>query len=183
MVTHEPPSIRFGAPGAWENEPVSNQNAPGRWGRPSVPRGDVLGTFDTYREAQELVDRLGRTDFDVSKVSIVGNDLKSVERVTGRLSYGKAALSGAANGAFIGLFFALLLSLFNPDLGGSLRLIAAVFLVTAGVGVIIGLISYAFTRRRRDFSSTQQVLASNYQVIVPSELAVRAQLALERDLP
>jgi len=144
----------------------------------SVPRGDVIGTYETYPEAQAIVDRLAKAEFDVTQVSIVGNDLKTVERVTGKLSWGKAALSGAANGAFIGLFFALLLTLFNPDGAGGLRLIAAVFLITAGVGVVLGLVVYAFTRRRRDFASTQQVLASNYQVVVPSELAAKAQVAL-----
>ncbi|OJX62281.1 MAG: hypothetical protein BGO95_08075 [Micrococcales bacterium 73-13] len=147
----------------------------------SVPRGDVIGTYETYAEAQSVVDRLAKAEFDVSQVAIIGNDLKTVERVTGKLSWGKAALSGAANGAFIGLFFALLLTLFNPDGWGGLRLVAAVFLVTAGVGVILGLIGYAFTRRRRDFASTQQVLASNYQVVVPGELAAKAQVALSGD--
>jgi len=144
----------------------------------TVPKGEVLDTFETYPEAQALVDRLAKAEFDVSKVSIVGNDLKTVERVTGKLSYGKAALSGAANGAFIGLFFSLLFTLFNPTL--SLAFVAAVFLVTAGIGMIFGMAAYAFTRRRRDFSSTQQVLASNYQVIVPPELVARAQDALGR---
>ncbi len=94
-------------------------------------------------------------------MSIVGNDLKSVERITGRLSYGRAALSGAANGAFIGMFLALAFTLFNaqPDL----KLVAAVFLIAAGVGLVIGVLAYSFTRRRRDFTSTQQVLASNYR--------------------
>ena len=144
----------------------------------SVPRGDVVGTYETYAEAQSIVDRLAKAEFDVTKVAIIGNDLKTVERVTGKLSWGKAALSGAANGAFIGLFFGLLLTLFNPDGWGGLRLIAAVFLITAGLGVALGLIAYAFTRRRRDFASTQQVLAANYQVIVPTELAAKAQAAL-----
>ncbi|MBO9577494.1 MAG: hypothetical protein J7480_01820 [Microbacteriaceae bacterium] len=146
----------------------------------TVPRGDVVGTYETYPEAQAVVDRLAKAEFDVSQVAIIGNDLKTVERVTGKLSWGRAALSGAANGAFIGLFFALLLTLFNPDVtgAGSLRLIAAVFLVTAGVGVVLGLIAYAFTRRRRDFASTQQVLASNYQVVVPTDTAARAQQLL-----
>jgi len=157
---------------------VSDPSTIGRGTGLSVPRGDAIGTYDTYPEAQAIVDRLAKAEFDVSQVAIVGNDLKTVERVTGKLSWGKAALSGAANGAFIGLFFALLLTLFNPEGPGGLRLIAAVFLVTAGLGVILGLVAYAFTRRRRDFASTQQVLASNYQVIVPSELAARAQALL-----
>ena len=160
----------------WVTDPYASRAA-----GVALPRGDVIGTYETYPEAQAIVDRLAKAEFDVSQISIVGNDLKTVERVTGKLSWGKAALSGAANGAFIGLFFALLLTLFNPDGAGGLRLIAAVFLITAGVGVVLGLVMYAFTRRRRDFASTQQVLASNYQVIVPSELAAKAQVALAGD--
>jgi len=144
----------------------------------SVPKGDVLATFETYAEAQELVDRLAKAEFDVSKTSIIGSDLKSVERVTGKRSYGRAALSGAANGAFLGIMFAVLLSLFTPDPTSALRLMGAAVLATTGIGMIVSLISYAFVRRRRDFSSTQQVLASSYQVIVPPEQASSARLIL-----
>ena len=52
-----------------------------------VPRGDVLGTYDTYPEAQSVIDRLAKADFPVAQLSIVGNDLKTVERVTRKLSW------------------------------------------------------------------------------------------------
>lgn len=156
-----------------------SEQTPGIVG-PSVPRGDVLGTYETYREAQAVIARLAKAEVDVRQVSIVGNDLKTVERVTGTLSWGRAALGGAANGAFIGLFFALLTTLFVPAESQSLAWIASVVLVTTGVGMVMGLVVYAITRRRRDFTSTQQVLASNYQVIVASEIANDARLALAR---
>ena len=47
-------------------------------------------------------------------VSIVGNDLKMVERVTGRLSYPRVALSGALSGMWFGLFVGVMLSFFTP---------------------------------------------------------------------
>ena len=53
---------------------------------PTLPRGEVVATFESYPGAQEAVDVLARADFPVDKVSIVGSDLKSVERVTGKLS-------------------------------------------------------------------------------------------------
>src|SRR5690606_21961957 len=91
---------------AWENEPVSNQSGFPRRGAalPTLPRGDVLGTYDTYDAAQEVVDRLARAEFPVKQVSIVGSDLRTVERVTGKMTYGRAALAGAASGAWFGLF-------------------------------------------------------------------------------
>ena len=45
------------------------------------PRGEVIANYDTYGAAQDAVDRLAHADFQVRSASIVGNDLKSVERV------------------------------------------------------------------------------------------------------
>ena len=87
-----------------------------------VPKGEVLGTYDTYPEAQAVVDRLAKAEFAVAQLSIVGNDLKSVERVTRKLSWSRAALEGALSGAWFGLFVAVLLTFFSPtDQLGHLR--------------------------------------------------------------
>jgi len=161
---------------------VSNQNPFGRRGpaSPSLPRGDVLGTYDTYLEAQGVVDRLAKAEFEVKKLSIVGNDLKTVERVTGKSSYGRSALGGALSGMWLGLFFGLLLSLFSPN-PGAFALLGAAVLIGAGFGMIFGLVSYAISRRQRDFTSTHQVLASNYQIIIDPELTAKAQDVLMRN--
>ena len=151
--------------------------------RLAVPKGEAIGTFETYPEAQALVDHLAKVEFDVSSVSIVGNDLKTVERITGKLTWGRAALNGALNGAFIGIFIMLVLSLFDTNATADFRYYAAGVLIVIGIGLVFGLISYAIQRRRRDFTSTQQVLASSYQVIVPSEVAESARQAASRTLP
>ena len=58
-----------------------------------IPRGQVVGTYDTYVEAQRAVDFLSDEQFPVQHVSIVGSDLKMVENVLGRLTRGRAALA------------------------------------------------------------------------------------------
>lgn len=146
---------------------------------PTAPRGEVLATYETYPEAQQAVDHLAKADVDVAGVSIVGNDLKSVERVTGRLTYARAALAGALSGLWFGLFVGLLLSLISSP-AAAFANIGAAALIGAGFGLLYGLMSYSFTRRNRDFTSQTQVLASNYQVLVPSEALYRAQAALEQ---
>ncbi len=147
---------------------------------PSIPKGDVLGTYDTYLEAQSVVDRLSKAEFDVKQLSIVGNDLKTVERVTGKLTYPRAALAGAASGAWFGLFFGLILTLFTPPSPESLGLVGAALFIGAGFGMIFGIVTYAFNRRRRDFTSTHQVIASNYQIIIDPELTAKAQQTLQQ---
>lgn len=138
-----------------------------------VPTGDVLGTYDTYSEAQAIVDHLAKADFAVSQVSIVGNDLKSVERVTRKLSWGRAALAGALSGAWFGLFLGFLFTFVT--VGFNTGLFVAAILIGAAFGLFFQLVTYAINRRKRDFDSTKQVLASNYQVLVPADSIAQAQ--------
>ncbi len=145
---------------------------------PSIPKGDVLGTYDTYLEAQQVVDKLAKADFDVRQLSIIGNDLKTIERVTGKLTYGRSALAGAATGAWLGLFAGTLLFLFTSS--PNVTYAFAVILIGAAFGMLFGIVSYAVNRRRRDYTSTHQVVASSYQVIAPSSVIVRAQELLQR---
>jgi hypothetical protein len=144
---------------------------------PTLPRGEVVATFESYPQAQEAVDVLARADFPVDKVSIVGSDLKSVERVTGKLTWGRAALAGAASGAWLGVFFGLLLIIFSPTV--SLAFVLAALLIGAGFGMLWGLVSYGVNRRRRDFTSVQQVIATSYSVVVDTELGNRARNLLQ----
>jgi len=143
---------------------------------PEIPRGDVLSTVDTYGEAQSIVNRLAQSGYNVANISIVGRDLVTVERVTGRLTYARVALRGALNGAWFGLFFSLLLSLMSEPT--TTFVMPAVIAIGAGMGMLATLALYAMRRRRHDFSSVQQVLASRYEVTVPSGTARAAQRAL-----
>ncbi|WP_233563763.1 general stress protein [Cryobacterium tepidiphilum] len=144
---------------------------------PTMPRGEVVATYETYNEAQAAVDVLAKADFPVKQLSIVGNDLKTVEHVTGKLSWGRVAIAGAASGAWMGIFFGLLFFIFSPDGAGMPFLLAAV-LIGAGFGMLFGLVSYAFNRRRRDFTSTMQVIATNYHLLVEASLVNRARNVL-----
>jgi hypothetical protein len=149
---------------------------------PTLPRGDVLGSYETYQEAQAVVDRLAKAEFPVKQVAIVGSDLKTVERVTGKMTYGRAAGAGAASGAWFGLFIGLVLFLFSTT-ANALVYVGAAALIGAGFGMLFGIVSYTMNRRRRDFTSTHQVLASRYEIIVDSSLVIRAQELLARPEP
>ncbi|RFA09708.1 hypothetical protein B7R54_11180 [Subtercola boreus] len=141
---------------------------------PRIPRGDVVATYETYEEAQQAVDLLAREDFPVAQLSIVGSELKSVENVTGKLSYGRAAAAGAVSGAWLGLFLGLLLIIFQPA-ASSLPFLGAAVLIGAGFGMLFRIVSYTLTRRRRDYTSTMQVIASRYDVVADTEVANRAR--------
>ncbi|WP_420370121.1 general stress protein [Curtobacterium sp. L1-20] len=142
---------------------------------PTLPKGDVLGTYDSYPDAQRVVAKLAEADFPVNQVSIVGNDLKTVERVTGKMTYGRAAIAGALSGLWLGIFFGIVLTLFSPSAGG---LILAAAIIGAAFGMLYGIVSFAITKRQRDFTSVHQVLATNYQIVVAPQLVGQARTIL-----
>jgi hypothetical protein len=142
-----------------------------------IPAGEAVASFERYEEAQAAVDRLAAADFPVRRVSIVGADLKSVERITGRMSYGRAALGGAVSGAWLGLFFGLLLLIAAPQ--SDVVFVGAAVLIGAAFGMMFNVVTYAMRRRRRDFSSIAQIVASSYSVVVEGELVGKARAILE----
>jgi hypothetical protein len=155
---------------------MGNRRSPGV---PTLPKGRQIAAYNSYLEAQRAVDFLSDEHFAVQHVTIVGTDLRMVERVTGRLTYGRVALAGAASGAWFGLFVGLLLSLFAEGTS-SFGAVLPALLIGAGFGVLFGVISYALTGGRRDFTSTSQIVASQYGVLCADEHAAEATEVLAR---
>ena len=151
--------------------PFGNRAAPRV---PTLPRGVAIADFESYLDAQKAVDFLSDKEFPVQLVTIVGTDLRMVERVTGRLTYARVALAGAASGAWFGLFVGLLLSLFTA--GASMfQTVLPALLIGAGFGMLFGVISFSFTGGKRDFTSTSQIVASRYSVLCGEEQAGQAR--------
>ncbi len=146
---------------------------------PQLPTGLPIGTYPTYAKAQEAVDYLSDNEFPVENVTIVGTDLRLVERVTGRLTRGKVIQAGAATGAMWGLFMGALLMLFG---GGDVSLLVPVFaaVVGAGVGALSGMLGYAATGGKRDFTSSTQVVATSYELLCQPQVAEDARNQLGR---
>ncbi|WP_225753135.1 general stress protein [Actinotalea sp. Marseille-Q4924] len=141
---------------------------------PTPPRGEQIASYDTYLEAQKAVDHLSDKEFAVQHVTIVGTDLRMVERVTGRLTYSRVALAGLASGAWFGLFVGLLLSFFAAPTGGGSIIFPAIA-IGAAFGILFSVISYAFTGGKRDFTSASQIVASQYAVLCEGEHAHKAR--------
>lgn len=146
----------------------------------TIPRGPVLGRYSDYQDAQKVVDFLADNDFPVNNVSIIGNDLKLVERVSGKLTYPKVALQGAMQGAMMGLFFGLIMMLFSPPGVNIATVMLAALLIGAVMWMIFGIIQYALRRGKRDFASTRQVLPASWDVIVNPQVAGQAQALLRK---
>ncbi len=138
-------------------------NAAGVNALPTPPTGWPIGSYGTYEEAQRAVDHLADNDFPVADVTIVGIEPMIVERVTGRLTWGRVLGAGAASGAWFGLFVGLLLGLFST--GGALAPIITGLVVGTVFGLAGAAMRYSAQRGRRDFASTTQLVAGRYDVL------------------
>ncbi|MFC0433570.1 general stress protein [Kutzneria buriramensis] len=130
---------------------------------PTPPTGWPIGSYDTYEQAQRAVDFLADREFPVQDITIVGAEPMLVERVTGRLTWGRVLGAAAASGAWFGLFVGILLSLFT--VGGGWLPIAIGLVGGVGASMIFAAISYASTRGKRDFVSQSQLVARRYDVL------------------
>ena len=147
-------------------------------GLPTPPTGWPIGSYPTYVEAQRAVDYLSDEHFTVQDVTIVGVNLMQVERVIGRLTWGKVIGGGIVSGAWLGLFFGLLVSLvFTGN-----ALVPILFGLIGGVifGLISATVPYAATRGQRDFASTMQLVAGRYDVLCDPKSAEKARDMLAR---
>ncbi|WP_406829833.1 general stress protein [Pedococcus sp. KACC 23699] len=134
-----------------------------------------LGRYDTYDKAQRAVDYLADHEFPVQNVLIVGTDLKQLERVTGRLTRGRAALGGLISGAWLGLFVGFIFALLDTQSGAGFSGVLATVALGAVFGVVWGLIGFQLTHGPRDFTSVTQVVATQYEVLVEHKFAAQAR--------
>ncbi|RBY94180.1 hypothetical protein DQ244_02170 [Blastococcus sp. TBT05-19] len=147
----------------------------------SMPLGGVqVGSYDSYEQAQAAVDHLSDEKFAVEHVTIIGTDLRMIEKVTGRLTMGRALAAGAAGGAWWGLFVGLLLGIFAEDGGNWLGSVLTGLLIGLAFGAAFGGMGYAATRGKRDFTSTSTITASRYDVMCQPAHAEEARAILAR---
>jgi hypothetical protein len=153
--------------------------------QPAIPRPGLdleypksLGVYDDYAQAQRVVDYLSDHDFAVRNLAIVGTDLKSIERVTGRLTRGKVAAAGALSGFWMGLSVGIAFALFSGQ--GRIGFLLTTPVLGAVFGLAWGQLGFAAITRggTRDFSSISQVIATRYELLVEHRLAEDARALL-----
>ena len=138
---------------------------------------NTVESYDNYGAAQATVDRLSDDGFPVEYLDIVGSDLRLVERVTGRLTKGRAAAAGAVSGVWFGAMPGLLLGIFSD--GPWIGLLFVGVVIGAAWGAIFGFLGHAATRGARDFASARTLVASRYDLIGREGHADAARSALQ----
>jgi hypothetical protein len=148
-------------------------NSRGRARETQIPQGEAVAEFDSYQQATKLVNKLVANDFPPSLISIIGDDLKLVETIRGKLGYGRVALSGALTGSWIGLIFGLLFGagiVVDPagDVAYQPQNFLSALVIGAGIGMLFNIIRFSASKNRREFLSYPQTIARTYRVVVPA---------------
>ncbi|WP_205529107.1 general stress protein [Microbacterium halotolerans] len=138
--------------------------------------GETVAKYDEYEAAQKAVGRLIEAEVPAREISIVWAGLRAVEMITGRLGYGRAAWSGALNGAILGLLFGAIYTLLSPE--ATLQLLVGFMLVGMALGMVMQLLSYRIVRKRRDYMSATSPVADHYEIAVQQEHAATARRVL-----
>ena len=138
---------------------------------PGLPTGLSVGTYDTYADAQRAVDHLADEKFPVENLAIVGTDLRQVERVTGRMTWAKAALGRLASGVLDRPVRRPAARLFTDEGWGQIILFSVLW--GALFMLILALVGYAATGGRRDFTSQNVTIAAHYEIFCQHQHAER----------
>lgn len=146
----------------------------------STETGEIVASMRDYEAAQKAVSTLIAGEVPARDIAIVGQSIRTVERITGKLGYATAARSGAINGVLIGLFLSAILVIGNPEV--PIQLFVGFVLIGVAIGMILSLLTFSIIRRRRDFASVTQFAADHYEVtVLPSSLVkARQVLGVER---
>lgn len=125
---------------------------------------EVIASYRDYSDAQRAVDYLSDSGFAVENLRIVGHGISTVEAITGRMTKARAALAGAATGAWWGLFIGLLLAMFTTGTAWLGVLLGGLLIGTAW-GVVFGFVGHWATQGRRDYTSISALTAERYDVV------------------
>lgn len=139
------------------------------------PGSRRIASFDNYPAAQQLVDRMSDAGFPVEHLRIIGDEVRTVEQITGRMTNARAALAGAASGAWFGLLIGLLFGLFTSGPVAWIWVLLTTVIIGAVWGAIFGFVAHWSSGGRRDFSSVQTLEAQRYDIYVTETHAAEAE--------
>ncbi len=152
---------------------MSTTPGPGKVFKLDYPQ--LVGQYQQYEEAQAAVDFLSDNEFPVENLMIVGANLKSVERITGRRTWGTVLAQGAISGIGTGIFVGLMLMLFTGGQGAFLPILLVGLVLGVLIGTLTTAIGYALSQGKRDFNSMRQTVATSYEVLSEHKVAVQAR--------
>ena len=141
----------------------------------------TLGVYDSYSDAQKAVDQLADADFPVSNLAIVGTDLRLIERVTGRRTWGTVLTQGVTSGLSTGFIVAIVMMILQPQPNSFFAMLLTALLIGVVIGLAFSILGFLLSRGRRDFTSVSQTVATKYELLCEHKVAAQARELLAKN--
>lgn len=148
---------------------------------PTPEVGETVATYSKYEGAQRAVSKLIEKEIPARDIAIVGKGLRSVEKVTGKLGWGRAAWQGALNGLLFGMLISAFAVIWVPEAG--IAMIGGVLLIGVAFGMAMRILNYSLVRRRRDYASMMAITAERYEVTVAGTYTAKSREILGTTKP
>lgn len=139
-----------------------------------------LGVFDSYPDAQKAVDQLADANFPVKNLAIVGTDLRLMERVTGRRTWGTVLGQGVTSGLSTGFIVAIVMMILQPQPDSFFVMLLTAILIGVVIGLVFAVLGYVLSRGQRDFTSVSQTVATKYELLCEHKVAAQARELLAK---
>ncbi|AOZ72314.1 hypothetical protein BK816_02530 [Boudabousia tangfeifanii] len=139
-----------------------------------LPNGTVVASFKSHDQAQQALSVLAEAGFPVQTVSVVGTDLKLIEQVIGRITFGKVMAASGAQGIWLGFMMALIAIAVSPQ--PSWNTFALAMLIGLIGGLLFGVVAYFMRAKQAQVVSQSQVYAASYEVVTDTEVARAIEL-------
>ena len=140
-----------------------------------------LGVYDSYSDAQKAVDQLADADFPVNNLAIVGTDLRLIERVTGRRTWGTVLTQGVTSGLSTGFIVAIVMMILQPQPNSFFAMLLTALVIGVVIGLAFSVLGYVLSRGRRDFTSVSQTVATKYELLCEHKVAAQARDLLAKN--
>jgi len=152
-------------------------------GKRDVLRGTVpVAAFATLGEVQDALARLEDADFPIDRATIVGTDLKLVEKVGDRMTGARAAGYGTVGGAWLGALVAAFAAIFTAgSFGAVLSMLFGGIVLGAAFGAVFGLAAYRFAGPGDGITGNLTLVASRYELRTDADCAGRLRGVLPDD--
>jgi hypothetical protein len=157
--------------------------------RPSAggPR-DVLGgtvpvaTFTSLGDVRQALARVADADFAIDRTTIVGTDLRLVERIEGRRSGARAAGYGTVGGAWLGALIAAFAAVFSAtSFAAVLSMLFGGIVLGALFGAVFGLVAYRVAGSGTGITGNVGLVAARYELRTEPGSAARLRELLPAD--
>ncbi|WP_075725666.1 general stress protein [Corynebacterium aquilae] len=139
----------------------------------SMPTGWPVGSFETYEQAQQIVNELvADPAVPPTALTIVGLGPMEVEHVVAPVTWVRLLFSSLVQSVALGMLIGLVFGLTGNNMAETM---ASAVAMTVVFGLVVTFVPQLFAPRRKKFLTRTELVATRYDVLCDPEFAPHAR--------